>query len=64
MIFSDKPTDPDDFLDKFNYNIEMFLLLMDYHTWVVGKDVWGLNEAFQFLSQMYSGIMQIFILIQ
>lgn len=32
MIFSDKPTDPDDFLDKFNYNIEMFLLLMDYHT--------------------------------
>jgi hypothetical protein len=32
LIFSDRPTDPEDFLDKFNDVIEMFLLLMVYHT--------------------------------
>jgi len=32
LIFSDRPSDPEDFLDKFNGIVEMFLLLMDYHT--------------------------------
>ena len=44
--------------------LKMFLFLMDYRTWVVGRAFWGLNVAFQFLSQTYSGIMQIYILVE
>jgi hypothetical protein len=32
LILSGRPTDPEDFLDKFNDVIEIFLLLIDYHT--------------------------------
>ena len=60
MIFS---VTPEDFHDKLNDIIES-VFLMDYHTCVVGKDVWGLNVVFQSLSQTYLGIMQIFILIE